>query len=189
MEAYEDAPQVVVIDRVEPETMKAWAFGRFGVRQLIDLRVMPSGVLVLPARGEHWLVRPMTGRWILVGRLPFQDERVVGELEQGTVVVGGERTVIVGSTIQLKGEVQVDGAPLRPYAAAFVKKNGLWSLSDHASTFTPGLYRISVNASSPVSVGSLTFPTGYTSKLYRLTELPKLSGGQNGDQIDLEGKS
>ena len=62
--------------------------------------LMPGGVWVVPAVGEHWQVRRIGDSWFLDSRVAFQDPKMNLREKEGTTGVGSSGpTYVVGSEV------------------------------------------------------------------------------------------
>ena len=72
--------QQIIIQSVDTETLKATGVNRFGNTIYVDLRIMVAGILCVPKIGENWIVQKVLGQNALFAKLPFQDQRLLLEL-------------------------------------------------------------------------------------------------------------
>lgn len=82
-----DTPQIKVFSR---------AMGSFPVLPTL----LPSGIWVLPAVGEQWLVRKIDHSWYLDSRIAFQDPKMNLREQEGTTGIGSSGpTYVIGSEV------------------------------------------------------------------------------------------
>lgn len=97
--------QVVAIESVSTTQWMATGITRYGSRISINLDFMWAGILIVPSLGEQWLVEKYLGSFVLVGRVGFQDERRLLDLNPGDTVLGHTgKTYLFGEEVSIESE-------------------------------------------------------------------------------------
>lgn len=187
-----DSRQVVSITDVSPARMEATAISRYGPEVKISLKVLPSGLMFFPSRGEQWLVERSMGSYILVSKIAFQDERTLLDLKEGDTLLQGSRVSVVSERVLIdSGDVYTPSGrslispPLCSIqftsdgSVHFSEKTGdatnWYSVhSDSILVRVPGVYDIRLNsqneASFTVRSGGKTYTQAPAASVSRLIE-------------------
>lgn len=96
---------IAAITYVDLDTPNIKAFSPLIGSFSIVPTLLPSGMWVLPAVGEQWLVRRIENSWYLDGRLAFQDPKMNLRDKEGTTAVGSSGpTYVIGSEVYVGNE-------------------------------------------------------------------------------------
>lgn len=96
---------VVSVTYVDVDTPLVKVFSRSIGSFPVQTTLMPSGVWVLPAVGEQWLVRRMDHTWYLDSRVAYQDPKMNLREVEGTTGFGSSGpTYVIGSDIYVGNE-------------------------------------------------------------------------------------
>lgn len=91
---------IVSVIYVDVDTPSIKAFHPSLGSILVQSTLLPSGVWVLPAVGEQWLVRRIDSSWYLDARVAFQDPKMNLREKEGTTGLGSSGpTYVIGSEV------------------------------------------------------------------------------------------
>ncbi|QZE10475.1 hypothetical protein SEA_SCOOBYDOOBYDOO_129 [Mycobacterium phage ScoobyDoobyDoo] len=94
--------QVVAVISVDPQTRVANCMTRVGTQIEVQCQYGVGEAFVIPAVGEQWYIERFDAIWRLYGRVPFNDETLLIEPEEGQVSIGTD-----------KGPLELNGTEVR----------------------------------------------------------------------------
>lgn len=163
-------PVAVAIKSVNLEAQTAVGYAPSGGDINISFGLMPGGIYNVPAIGEQWIVQ-RTGRstWQLMTLMPYQDERLNLEPEEGMTAIGRSgRTVVKGSSLEVPGDLYIGGVKYTPASGGGTAPAGsnLWdsemvlNAGALASGYNDMAGGIQVNNPNGVLIDSIVFRLG-----------------------------
>lgn len=122
--------QPVAIQSVNTETREAMAITRVGTMIKIDCRYAVGESFIIPAVGEQWYIERYDAVWRLSTRIPFNDETLLIEAEEGQVSIGSQRGPLElnGDRINVNADLVMSGTHYRSSAGELQKRDddGSW---------------------------------------------------------------
>lgn len=127
--------QPAAIQSVNAEAREAMVLTRVGTMLKVECRYAVGEVFVVPAVGEQWFIERHDGTWRLAGRIPFNDETLLIEPEEGQVSVGTDKGPLElnGSEIRAHGPVIIDQGKVLRFGAGHDYRDNNGTLEHRAS--------------------------------------------------------
>ena len=106
--------QPVNIVAVDLPTRTAQASTRVGTTIAVDCSYAVGGHLVTPSVGDQWYVTRVDMVWRLTQKIPFNDDNLLIEPQEGQVVVGGSGPIeLNGSQVNIHSGMRINGTLYR----------------------------------------------------------------------------
>ncbi|ASZ74707.1 minor tail protein [Mycobacterium phage Phabba] len=128
--------QPAAIQSVNAEKREAMVLTRVGTMIKVECRYAVGEIFVVPAVGEQWFIERQNGTWRLSARIPFNDETLLIEPEEGQVSVGTDKGPLElnGSEIRAHGPVIIDDGKVLQFGKGHVYRDNNGTLEHRAST-------------------------------------------------------
>ncbi|ACH62134.1 hypothetical protein MYRNA_133 [Mycobacterium phage Myrna] len=128
--------QAVAIQSVNLDKREAMVLTRAQTMIKVDCSYAVGESFITPAVGEQWYIERYESTWKLQTRIPFNDETLLIEPEEGQVSVGSDKGPLElnGTELRAHGPVIIDGGKVLQFGTGHAYRDNNGTLEHRSST-------------------------------------------------------